>query len=162
MLLEGLPELGYLAGELLALFRSSLQLGQSFAGLFVVVQRVGHEVLRLLALLQHREEMLLLQSHLEFQLFLEFPEQALTRFDGVARGLGELGEEIICLGWAGLDQLSNGGHMLLRKWVSKASLTLTTALLMVRTVVAVDRRLISGILRVMGSYDAVQHAVSTL
>jgi hypothetical protein len=33
---------------------------------------------------------------------------------------------------------------------------------MVRTVVAAEQRLISGLLRVMGSHDAVQHAVTTL
>src|SRR3954451_9989778 len=71
VLLERFSQPGHLAGELLTLLRGALQLGQSFAGLLIVVERIRHEVLRFLALSENRKEMLLLQSHLKLQLFLE-------------------------------------------------------------------------------------------
>src|SRR4051812_12004085 len=110
MLLEGFSQLSYLAGERLALPGGALQFGQGLPGLLVVVERVRHKVLRPLVLSQDRKEMLLLQPHLQLQLLLELREEALACFDGIAGGLDELGEELVRLGRAGLDQLSDRGH----------------------------------------------------
>ena len=68
------------------------------------------ELLGLLALSQNREEVLLLQSHLQLQLLLELREEALACLDRVAGGLGELSEELVRLSRAGLDQLADGWH----------------------------------------------------
>src|SRR4051794_16266599 len=115
MLLERLAELGHLAGELLALLWCALQVGQSFSGLFVVVEGLGDEILRLFVLSQHRKKVLLPQAHLQLELFLELREEALAGFDGVARGLDKLGKELVRLRRTGLDELSNVWHVLLRK-----------------------------------------------
>src|SRR3712207_6251358 len=71
------------------------------------VDRVGNKVLGFLVLSQDREEVLLLQSHLQLELLLQLREQALTRFDCVAGCHSELGEKLVRLGGTGLDQLSN-------------------------------------------------------
>src|SRR5215203_1647203 len=121
MLLEGFSQLGHLAGELLALLRRALQLSQSLPGLLVVVERVGHEVLRLLALPENREEVLLFQSHLQLQLLLQFREQALACLDRVTGCLGKFGKELGRLGGTGLDELSNGWHSDLQRTAWKGT-----------------------------------------
>src|SRR5215207_8437285 len=121
MLLEGFSQLGHLAGELLALLWGALQLGQSLPGLFVVVERVGHEVLGLLALPENREEVLLFQPHLQLQLLLQFREQALAGLDRVAGCLGKFGKELGRLGGTGLDQLSDGWHSGLQRTAWKGT-----------------------------------------
>jgi hypothetical protein len=50
VLLEGFSQLGHPGGEFPTLLGCALQLAESFPGVFVVVQRLGDEVLRLLAL----------------------------------------------------------------------------------------------------------------
>ena len=114
-LLMDLAQLGHFGGELLVILWHGLKLVEKNSGLLVVGERRGHEPLGGLVFPEHREQVLLFEPGEQIQLRLEIREQPLARLDRTVRGIHELGEELVGLGRTGLEQLSDGRHVVLMK-----------------------------------------------
>src|SRR5215207_1980796 len=110
MLLERAPQLSQPVDELVAILRHVLQLEQQLSGQLVVIQRVGHERLRLLILPQDGENVLLLKPRQQFKLFLEVGKEALAGLQRSEGLFAKLRKKFIGFRWTVLNQLSDRGH----------------------------------------------------
>src|SRR5215204_409765 len=110
MLLKRAPQLSQPVDELVAILRLVLQLEQQLSGQLVVIQRVGHERLRLLILPQDGENVLLLKPRQQFKLFLEVGKEALAGLQRSEGLFAKLRKKFIGFRWTVLNQLSDRGH----------------------------------------------------
>ena len=101
---EGLLQVLQPLGEALVVLRQRIELGELRPQLLVVLDRVGDEVLGLGVPPEDREEVLLLEAGMELELGLQLGEQLLPGLHRAVRGLGQLGEQLVRFGGAGLHQ----------------------------------------------------------
>jgi hypothetical protein len=103
VLLEDLPEIGNLDGEILAVLGGAVQGSEQLPRLSIVLNCLEGELLRSSMLLQNGEQVLLFESRQELKLDLELGEQPIPGLDGGVGGICELREQFVRLHRACLD-----------------------------------------------------------
>ena len=102
MLTEHLLQLGETLREYRVVLRHAVELCHFRTQLLVVADRVGDQVLGLRISSQDREEVLLLETSVEFQLGLELRKEPLPGLHCAVRGLGQLSKQLVGFGRTGL------------------------------------------------------------